>query len=120
MSDSIELFKTQGFIPNDLRPSDITFRPRRARRINRKAVSVYQNANKRITTDSVDSISAKKSMRISKESNPSRRLSMRVDVGKEPSRVSSRLDDGLPTEKQSFLNLKWRLEIQKERNECGH
>jgi len=40
---------------------------------------------------------------------------MRLDDGKGPSRVSSRLDDGLPTEKQSFPNLKERLEMKKER-----
>ena len=54
-------------------------------------------------------------MRLSNEFNPSHRLSMRLDDGKGPSRVSSRLDDGLPVDKQSFPNLKQRLEIQKER-----
>ena len=54
-------------------------------------------------------------MRPSSEFNPSHRLSMRLEDGQGPSRVSSRLDDGLPTDKQSFLNIKERLEIQKER-----
>ena len=40
---------------------------------------------------------------------------MRLDDGKRPSRVSSRLDDDLPTDKQSFSNLNERLDIQKER-----
>ena len=52
-------------------------------------------------------------MRLSKEFNPSHRLSMKLDDGKGPSHVSSWLDDGLPTDKQSFPNLKERLEIQK-------
>ena len=41
---------------------------------------------------------------------------MRLDDGKGTSRASSRLDDGLPTAKQSFPNLKERIEIQKERD----
>ena len=41
-------------------------------------------------------------MRRSNQFNPSHRLSMRRDDGKGPSRVFSRLDDGLPTDKQSF------------------
>ena len=40
---------------------------------------------------------------------------MRLDFGEGPSRVSSRLDDALPTDKQSFPNLKETLEAQKER-----
>ena len=54
-------------------------------------------------------------MRLSNEFNPSHRLPMRLDDGKGPSRVPSGLDDCLPTDKQSFPNLKERLEIQKER-----
>ena len=38
---------------------------------------------------------------------------MRLDYRQGPSRVSSRLDDGLPTDKQSSPNLKEGLEIQK-------
>ena len=115
MSDSIDSSEPEKFIPNDLRPPYINFRPRRARCINKKAVAVYQNANKRIATESVDKIIAKKSMRLSSEFNTSNRLSMRLDYRKGPSRVSSRLDDGLPTENQSFLILKERFEIQKGR-----
>ena len=115
MSDSIELFEPEGFIPSDLRPPNVTFKPRKARRINKKAVSIYQNANKRVATESIENITAKKSKRLSNDFNPSHRLSMRLDDGQGPSLVSSRLDDGLPTDKHSFPNLKERLEIQKER-----
>ena len=54
-------------------------------------------------------------MRPSNEFNPSHRLSMRLDDGQRPSRVSSRLDDGLLIDKQSFPNLQDRLEIRNER-----
>ena len=94
MSDSIDIFETEGFIPKDLRPRNITIKPRKARRINKKAVSVYQNANKRVATESVDHPSANMSTRFSNQFNPSHRLSMRLVVRKGPSRVSSRLDDG--------------------------
>ena len=29
MSDSIDLFEPEGFIPNDLRPPNVTFKPRK-------------------------------------------------------------------------------------------
>ena len=115
MSDSIELFEPEGFIPNDLRPPNITFKPRKARRINKKAVAIYQNANKRVVAESIDNISAKKSMRLGNDCNSSHRMSMRLDDGQGPSRVLSRLNDGLPKDKKSFPNLKERLEIQRER-----
>ena len=115
MCDSIDLFEPEGFIANDLRLPNITFKPKKARRINKKAASVYQKANKRVATESVDHIRAKQSLRLSKEFSPSHRLSMRLDHGKEPSCVSSRFDDGLLTDKQSFPTLKERLEIQEER-----
>ena len=89
MADSIDLIEPEGFIPNDLRSPNITFRPRRARRDNIKAVAVNQNASKRAATESVDSIGAKKSMRLNNEFNSSHRLSMRLDNGKGPTRVSS-------------------------------
>ena len=54
-------------------------------------------------------------MRPSSKFNPPHRLSMRLEDGQGPSRVSSRLNDGLTTDKQSFLNLKERSDIQKER-----
>ena len=115
MSDSIELFEPEGFIPSDLRPPNVTFKPRKARRINKKAVAFYQNANKRVATESMENISAKKSMRLGNDPKPSHRLSMRLDDGQGPSRVSSRLNDGLPKDKKSFPSLKERLEIQRER-----
>ena len=115
MSDSIELFEPEGFVPSDLRPPTVTFKPRKARRINKIAVAKYQSSNKRFATESVEKVSAKKSMRLGNDVNPSHRLSMRLDDGQGPSRVSSRLDDGLPTDKHSSPNLKERLEIQKER-----
>ena len=115
MSDSIELLEPERFIPNDLRRPNITIKPKKERRFNIKAASIYQNANKRVATESVDHTSANNSMRPGNEFNPSHRLSMRLDGGKWPSRVSSRLDNGLPTDEQSFPNLKGRLEILKER-----
>ena len=115
MSDSIELFEPEGFIPSDLRPPNVTFKPRKARRINKKAVSIYQNANKRVATESIENICAKKSMRLGNDPKPSHRLSMRLDVGQGPSRVSSRLNHGLPKDKKSFPSLKERLEIERER-----
>ena len=115
MSDSIELLEPQVFIPSDLRPPNVTFKPRKAKRVNKKAVAIYQNSNKRFATELVENVSAIKSMRLGNDFNPSHRLSMRLDDGQGPSRVSSRLDDGLPTDKHSLPNLKERLEIQKER-----
>ena len=53
-------------------------------------------------------------MRLSNELDRSHHLSKRFDDGKEPSRVSSRLDNLCPTDKLSFPDLKERLEIQKE------
>ena len=113
MSDSIDLFGPEAFIPNDLRHLKIAFKPWKSRRNNEKGVSVFQIANKRVATESVDYTSANKLLRLSNEYNISHRLSKRLDDGKRPSRVSLRLADGLPTDKQSFSNLKERLEIQK-------
>ena len=79
MSDSIELFEPEGFIPNDLRPPNVTFKPRKARGINKTAVAVYQISNKRVATESVENVSAKMSMILSNDFNPSHRLSMRLD-----------------------------------------
>ena len=115
MSDSIELFESEGFIPNDLRPPNVTFKPRKAKRINKKAVAIYQSSNKRVATESVENVSAKKSMRLGNDPKPSHRLSMRLDDGQGPSRVLSRLNDGLPEDKKSFPCLIERLEIQQER-----
>ena len=115
MSDSIELFEPEGFIPSDLRPPNVTFKPRKARRINKKAVSFYQSANKRVATESIENISTKKSMRLGNDPKPSHRLSMGLDDGQGPSRVLSRLNDGLPKDKNSLPSLKERLEIQRER-----
>ena len=102
MSDSIELFEPEGFITNDQRPPNVTFKPRKARRINKKAVAIYKNSNKRVATESVENVSAKKSMRLGNDPKPSHRLSMRLDDGQGPSRVLSRLNDGLPKDKSPF------------------
>ena len=109
MSDSIDLFEPEGFIPNDLRSPNVTFKPRKARRINKKAVEVYKNAHKRTTAKSVENVVTNKSMRLSNDFNPSHRLSMRLDGGQGPSRVSSRLSDGLSKDKKSFPSLRERL-----------
>ena len=115
MSDSNELFEPEGFIPNDLRPHNVTFIPKKARRINKKAVAIYQSSNNRVAAESIENVSAKKSMRLGNDFNPSHRLSMRLDDGQGPSRVLSRLRDGLPKDKKSFPSLKKRLEIQRDR-----
>ena len=114
MSDSIELFEPEGFIPKDLRPPNVTFKPRMARRKNKKAVAIYQSSSKRLATESVENVSANKSMRLANDFNPSHRLSMRLDEGQGPSRVLSRLNDGLPKHKKPFPSLKERLEIQRD------
>ena len=54
-------------------------------------------------------------MRLGNDPKPSHRLSVRLDDGQGPSRVLSRLDDGLPKDKKSFPSLKERLEIQRDR-----
>ena len=115
MSDSIELLEPEGFIPSHWRPPNVTFKPRKARRINKKAVAIHQSSNKRVATESVENVSAKKSMRLGNDFNPSHRLSMRLDDGQGPSRVFSCLNDGLPKDKKSFPSLKERLEIQRDR-----
>ena len=101
MSDFIEIFKPEGFIPSDLRPPNFTFKRRKASRINKKAVAIYQSSNKRVATESVENVSAKRSMRLGNDFNPSHRLSMRLDDGQGPSRVLSRLNDGLPKDKKN-------------------
>ena len=106
MSDSVELFEPEGFIPNDLRPPKVTFKPRKARRINKKASAIYQSSNKRVATESVENVSAKKSMKLGSDFNPHHRFSMRLDDGQGPSRVLSRLNDGPPKDKKSFPSLK--------------
>ena len=111
MSDSIELFEPEGFIPSDLSPPNITFKPRKARRINKN----ISKSNKRVASESVENLSAKKSMRLGNDFKPSHRLLMRLDDGQGPSRVLSRLNDGLPKDKKSFPSLKERLEIQRDR-----
>ena len=115
MSDSIELFEPQGFISSDLRPPNVTFKPKKARKVNKKSVAIYQNSNIRVATESVENVSAKKSMRLGNNFNPSHRLSMRLVDRQGPSRVLSRLNDGLPKDKKSFPSLKERLEIRKDR-----
>ena len=88
MTDSIGLFEPERFIPTDLRPPNFNFKPRKARRTNKKAVAIYQSFGKRVATESVDHTNAKKSKKLSNEFNPSHRLSMRLDDGQCPSRVS--------------------------------
>ena len=60
-------------------------------------------------------MSAKKSMRLGNDYNPSHRLSMKLDDRQGPSRVLSHLNDGLPKDKKTFPSLKDRLEIQRDR-----
>ena len=56
MSDSIEVFKRERFIPTDFRPSNVTFKLRWARRYNKIAVAVYQSAEERFATESLENI----------------------------------------------------------------
>ena len=114
MSDSIDLFEPERFIPNDRRPPNVTFKPKKARRINKKAVAIYRISIKRFSTESVENVSAKKSMRLGNDINPSHRLPKRLDDGQGPSRVLSRLIDGLPKYKKSFPRLKERLGIERD------
>ena len=86
-----------------MRPPNVTFEPRKARNFKKKAVAVKQNANKRFATESVENVSAKKSLKLRNDSNPPHRLSMRLDDGKGRFRVSSRLNGGLPTKKNRAL-----------------
>ena len=91
MSDSIDFFEPDAFIPSVFRPPNVTFKPRKARRINKKAVALYPISNKRVATESVENVSAEKSMRLGNDFKPSHRLSMRLDDGQVPSHVLSRL-----------------------------
>ena len=54
-------------------------------------------------------------MRLGKNFNLSHRLSMRIDDAQGPSRVLSRLNDGLLKEEKCFPSLKERLEIRRDR-----
>ena len=55
MSDSIDSFEPEGFIPNDLRPSYVTFKCRKAGQI-QKAGEIYKNVHKRTPAGSVESV----------------------------------------------------------------
>ena len=74
------------------------------------AVEIYENAHKRTAARSVENVVTNKSMRPSNDFNLTYRLSMRLDDGRGPSLVSSRLNDGLP-KKNSFPSLKDSLKI---------
>ena len=94
-------------------PLTLPSSPERPEEQNKTAI--HQSSNKRVATESVENVSAKKSMRLGNAFKPSHRLSMRLDDGQGPSRVLSRLNDGLPKDKKSFPSLKGRLEIQTDR-----
>ena len=115
MSDSFDLFEPQVLIPNDLRSPNVTLRPKKERRPYKKAVTVYQNANKHFATESVENVRANKYIRHSNGSDTSHGLSMRLDDEKGPSHASSRSSDGLPTNNYLFTNLKEKLELQRYR-----
>ena len=82
---------------------NVTFITRKARRINETAIAVDQSAKKRFATESVENVSASKSMRLCNAFNQPHRLSMRLDDAKWPSRASSRINDGLPTKNDCSL-----------------
>ena len=96
-------------------PLTLSFKPRKAKRINKKAVAVFQTTIKNFSTESVESLSANKSIRLSNHYNFSQRLSMRQGVGKRPSRLSALSADGLSTNKKSCPSLKERLDLKRER-----
>ena len=81
MSDSTDLFEPEGFIPNDLRPHSVSFKSRKARQINKKAVKIHRNAHKRTLAGTVENVVTNKSMRFSNDFNPSPRFSMRLVDG---------------------------------------
>ena len=79
--------------------------------------------NSRFTTSGATSEARShdlKIMRPSKDIDPSHRLSMRIDDGKGPSRVSTQLHDGLPKSRKSFANLKKIGTANNWRDECGY
>ena len=106
MSDSIDLFEPEGFIVRDLRRPHVTIRPRKARRINRKAIAIYRNSDERVATESVEDTVVIESRRLDNNVDPSHRLSMRLDDRKGPSPVSTRLREGLPRDNKSFPSLR--------------
>ena len=106
MPDSIDLFEPEGSIANDLGPPNVTFKSRKTRRLNKKAVEVCKDAHKRTAAGSIENIVTNKSMRLSNDFNPSHCFSKRLDDGQGPSRVFSRLNDGLPKDKRSFPSLR--------------
>ena len=114
MSESIELLEPEGFVPNKLRPANVTFKSRKARRINKKTLEIYRNAHKRTVAGSVENIVTDKSRRLCNDFNISLRSSMRLNDGQGPSRVSSRSNEGLSKDKKSFPSLQERLEVRKD------
>ena len=99
-----------------MRPLEVTFQPKKARRINKKAVAVNQSVNRPFATESVENVSANQSMRLSEDFHPSHCLSMRLDGGKgRPCVVYSGLHGGLPLNKKLIPNLKEKLELQREK-----
>ena len=50
MSDAIDLFEPEGFIPNDMRPSNVTFRSRKTKRVKPCFQKYPKQANKRLAS----------------------------------------------------------------------
>ena len=118
MSDAIDLFEPEGFIPNDLRPPNVNFRSRKTKRVKPCFPKPFRQANKRIASEAPEPNWPEKTSKLENNMNlDPNRLSKRLGDGKVkgPSRVSMRLDDGLPKEKNWFPSLKERLDIQKSR-----
>ena len=84
-----------------MRPLDVTFQPKKARRINKKAVAANQSVNKRFATESVDKVIANQSMRLSEDFHAFHCLSMRLDGGKRRPCVYSGLHGGLTLNKKN-------------------
>ena len=92
----------------------LPWKPEKPDELTKKTGKVCRNACKRIAAGSVENVITNKSMRLSNDFNPSHRLSMRLDVGKGPSRASSRLNDCLRQDTKTFPSLEGLLEIQRD------
>ena len=84
MSESIEVLEPVGVISNDLRPPNVTIRPRKAKKYSKKiVVAIYQNSSEKVATKSVENSTAKKSMRLNNNIEPCHRLSNKLDDRKD-------------------------------------
>ena len=107
-SDSIDLFEPEGFIPSNMKPPNVTFKSRKAHQKNKTAVEIYKNAHKWTAAGSLQNAVTNNSMTLTNNFNLFDRLSMGLDDGKGPWRVSSRLDDELPKDHSQVSKRDWK------------